>query len=249
MQLTVGARSAPSGADLAHIETWIFDLDNTLYPSSSRLFDQVSQRIGDYIATAFDVDRDEAYRLQKGYFREYGTTLRGLMLKHDMDPAPFLDYVHDIDLSPIAPSDTLEAALGRLPGRKLVFTNADAPYAKRVMARLGIGHHFSGIYDIEAADWVPKPFPQAYERLADVHDIEPARAIFFEDILRNLAPAAALGMATVWVRNDSAWASSHADQITPDYVTDDLSAWLAALFAPTAADGTCDCSADQRRSQ
>ena len=179
-----------------------------------------------------------AHKLQKGYFREYGTTLRGLMLKHDMDPAPFLDYVHDIDLSPIAPSDALESALGRLPGRKLVFTNADAPYAKRVMARLGIGHHFSDIYDIEAADWVPKPFPEAYHRLAAVHDIEPTRAIFFEDILRNLAPAAALGMATVWVQNDSAWASSGADQITPDYVTDDLPAWLAALPAPPAADGT-----------
>ena len=239
MQLTDGARTAPGGADLAHIDTWIFDLDNTLYPSSSRLFDQVSQRIGDYIATAFDVDRQEAHKLQKGYFREYGTTLRGLMLKHDMDPAPFLDYVHDIDLSPISPSDALEAALGRLPGRKLVFTNADAPYAKRVMARLGIGHHFSDIYDIEAADWVPKPFPEAYDRLATVHDIEPTRAIFFEDILRNLAPAAALGMATVWVQNDSAWASSGADQITPDYVTDDLPAWLAALPAPTVvADGT-----------
>ena len=231
MQLTEGARSAPSGADLAHIDTWIFDLDNTLYPSSSRLFDQVSHRIGAFIATALDVDHVEAKRLQKSYFREYGTTLRGLMLKHGMDPAPFLEFVHDIDLSPIAQSDALEAALGRLPGRKLVFTNADAPYAERVMARLGIGHHFSEIYDIEAADWVPKPFPQAYERLADVHDVEPKSAILFEDILRNLAPAAALGMATVWVRNDSDWASSGAEGITPDYVTDDLAVWLAALPA------------------
>ena len=98
MQLSAGARGAPTGADLAHIETWIFDLDNTLYPSSSHLFDQVSQRIGAYIASVLDVDRTEARRLQKSYFREYGTTLRGLMLKHDMDPAPFLEYVHDIDL-------------------------------------------------------------------------------------------------------------------------------------------------------
>ena len=237
MQLTDGAHAAPNGADLAHIDTWIFDLDNTLYPSSSRLFDQVSQRIGDFIATAFDVDREEAHRLQKGYFREYGTTLRGLMLKHDMDPDPFLDYVHDIDLSPIARSDTLDAALGRLPGRKLVFTNADAPYAERVMARLGIGHHFSGIYDIKAAGWVPKPFPEAYDRLAALHAVEPARAIFFEDILRNLAPAAALGMATCWVRSDSAWASSGAEGITPDYVTEDLAAWLAALPPAPARDG------------
>ena len=162
------------------------------------------------------------------------------MLKHDMDPAPFLDYVHDIDLSPIAPSEALETALGRLPGRKLVFTNADAPYAKRVMARLGIGHHFTDIYDIEAADWVPKPFPEAYERLAAVLDIEPhTRHLLRGTFCGNLAPAAALGMATVWVRNDSAWASSGAEQVTPDYVTDDLPAWLAALPAPAvAADGT-----------
>ena len=235
MQLTDGARTAPSGADLAHIDTWIFDLDNTLYPSSSRLFDQVSHRIGAYIATALDVDAEEARRLQKSYFREYGTTLRGLMLKHSMDPAPFLEFVHDIDLSPIARSDALEAALGRLPGRKLVFTNADAPYAERVMSRLGIGHHFSGIYDIAAAEWIPKPFPEAYERLRTLHAIDPARAILFEDILRNLAPAAALGMATVWVRSDSAWASTGADRITPDYVTDDLAAWLAAFLAAPAA--------------
>lgn len=234
MQLTDGARGAPAGADLAHIETWIFDLDNTLYPSSSHLFDQVSHRIGTYIASVLDVDHAEAKRLQKSYFREYGTTLRGLMLKHSMDPAPFLEYVHDIDLSPIGRSDALEAALARLPGRKLVFTNADAPYAERVTARLGIDHHFSEIYDIQAADWVPKPFPEAYERLAHVHAVDPARAILFEDILRNLAPAAALGMATVWVRNDSAWASSGSDGITPDYVTDDLADWLVALLSGRA---------------
>ena len=224
-------------------------LDNTLYPSSSRLFDQVSRRIGAYIASVLDVDAEEARRLQKSYFREYGTTLRGLMLKHGMDPAPFLEFVHDIDLSPIARSDTLEAALGRLPGRKLVFTNADAPYAERVMARLGIGHHFSDIYDIAAADWIPKPFPEAYERLRTLHAIEPTSAILFEDILRNLAPAAALGMATVWVRSDSAWASSGADRITPDYETDDLVAWLAALLSAPAADGAGGRAGEQRRSR
>ena len=249
MQLTESARTAPAGADLAHIDTWIFDLDNTLYPSSSHLFDQVSQRIGAYIATALDVDREEARRLQKSYFREYGTTLRGLMLKHGMDPAPFLEFVHDIDLSPIARSDILEAALGRLPGRKLVFTNADAPYAERVMARLGIGHHFSGIYDIAAADWVPKPFPPAYERLAALHAVEPKRAILFEDILRNLAPAAALGMTTVWVRSDSAWASSDAGHITPDYVTDDLAIWLAALSSAPAESGAGSNVGEQGRSR
>ena len=223
--------AAPSGADLAHIEAWIFDLDNTLYPSSSCLFDQVSQRIGTYIENLFDVDRTEARRLQKNYFRDYGTTLRGLMLKHGMEPGPFLEFVHDIDLSPLSPSKTLEAALARLPGRKLVFTNADVPYAERVMARLGIDHHFSAIYDIEAADWIPKPFPDAYQRLTVRHAVDPVRAILFEDILRNLEPAAALGMATVWVRNDGAWSFSGDERITPDYVTEDLPAWLDAMLA------------------
>lgn len=223
----------PNGADLTHIETWVFDLDNTLYPSSSRLFDQVSQRIGQYVAEMFDVDAAEAHRLQKSYFHEYGTTLRGLMMKHGMEPGPFLDFVHDIDLSPLSPSAALEAALDRLPGRKVIFTNADVPYAERVMARLGIDHHFSEIYDIAAADWVPKPFPDAYDGLMRRHDIDPTRAIFFEDILRNLAPAAALGMTTVWVRNDGTWAFSGDEDITPDYVTDDLPVWLDHLVSST----------------
>ena len=191
----------------------------------------MSQRIGAYIARTFDLDQEEARRLQKTYFREYGTTLRGLMLEHGMDPAPFLEFVHDIDLSPLSPSKTLEVALGRLPGRKLVFTNADTPYAERVMARLGIDHHFSAIYDIAAADWIPKPFPDAYTRLTARHGIDPARAILFEDILRNLAPAAALGMTTVWVKGDRAWEFPGDQEIAPDYVTDDLPAWLDAMLA------------------
>lgn len=231
MQLSARATPPPRAADLAHVETWIFDLDNTLYPARSRLFDQVDRRIAAYIAEWLGVDRTEARRLQKRYFRDYGTTLRGLMVKHGMAPGPFLEYVHDIDLSPLAPSAALGAALARLPGRKLVFTNADVPYAERVMARLGIERHFSAIYDIAAAGWIPKPFPDAYRRLTTLHAVEPARAVLFEDILRNLEPAAALGMATVWVRNEDAWARSGDAHIAPDYVTDDLPAWLEAMLS------------------
>ena len=231
MQLSARATPPPRAADLARVETWIFDLDNTLYPARSRLFDQVDRRIAAYIAEWLGVDRTEARRLQKRYFRDYGTTLRGLMVKHGMAPGPFLEYVHDIDLSPLAPSAALGAALARLPGRKLVFTNADVPYAERVMARLGIERHFSAIYDIAAAGWIPKPFPAAYRRLTTLHAVEPARAVLFEDILRNLEPAAALGMATVWVRNEDAWARSGDARIAPDYVTDDLPAWLEAMLS------------------
>ena len=227
-------RSArPIRADLSHVDTWIFDLDNTLYPSTSRLFDQIDIRIGQFIAERFDIDSQEARKIQKSYFREHGTTLNGLMTEHDMAPEDFLDYVHDIDFSPLEPSSGLEAALAELPGRKMIFTNADVPYARKVLARLGVAHHFEHVYDIAAANYVPKPFPAAYDTLIQRHDIEPEATIFFEDIARNLVPAAALGMTTVWVRGDDNWVLPGNEDAKPDYETDDLVAWLdEALNAP-----------------
>ncbi len=219
----------PASEDVAHIDTWVFDLDNTLYPASSRLFDQVSERIGTFIADYFSVDRAEARRRQKDYFHKYGTTLRGLMIEHELDPTEFLDFVHDIDLSPIAPNPALDAAIERLPGRKLIFTNADVPYAERVMARLGVAHHFEAIFDIAAANWIPKPFPEAYDILVERHAIDPARAMFAEDILRNLGPAAERGMLTVWVKNSGTWALPGNEDVSPDHVTEDLADWLHAL--------------------
>ena len=160
MQLTEGARSAPSGADLAHIDTWIFDLDNTLYPSSSRLFDQVSHRIGAFIATALDVDHVEAKRLQKSYFREYGTTLRGLMLKHGMDPRPFSNSCTTSISRPSRRAMPWRRRSAGCPAASWSSPTPMRPMPSGVMARLGIGHHFSEIYDIEAADWVRSPFPK-----------------------------------------------------------------------------------------
>ena len=220
----------PIRTDLAHVDTWIFDLDNTLYPSTSRLFDQIDVRIGEFIAERFDVDSQEAHRIQKSYFREHGTTLNGLMTEHDMAPKEFLDYVHDIDFSPLEPSAGLEAALTALPGRKLIFTNADVPYSRKVLACLGVAHHFEHVYDIAAANYVPKPFPAAYDTLIERHEIEPAASIFFEDIARNLVPAAALGMTTVWVRGDDNWALPGNEDAKPDYETNDLVAWLHAAL-------------------
>ena len=227
-------RSArPVRDDLSHVDTWIFDLDNTLYPSTSRLFDQIDLRIGQFIAERFNVDRQEARKIQKSYFREHGTTLNGLMTEHDVAPEEFLDYVHDIDFSPLEPSAGLEAALGALPGRKLIFTNADVTYARKVLARLGVDHHFEHVYDIAAANFVPKPFPAAYETLVERHAIEPEATIFFEDIARNLVPAAALGMTTVWVRGDNNWVLPGNEDAKPDFETSDLVAWLDdALSAP-----------------
>lgn len=224
------AKPLPEPGSLDQIETWLFDLDNTLYSADSRLFDQVDQRIGAFIARHFSVDHTEARRIQKGYFRQYGTTLRGLMIEHDIDPEHFLTYVHDIDFSQLEPADALGEALAKLPGRRLVFTNADTPYAERILEQLGIGDHFHDIHDIAAADYVPKPFPEAYAQLVERHAIEPERTVFFEDILRNLAPAAALGMITVWVRNENTWARAGEEDTEPHYVTDDIAAWLEAAL-------------------
>ncbi len=225
--------TAPTRADLSHIDTWLFDLDNTLYSATSRLFDQIDVRIGQFIAQLFDIDSVEARKMQKSYFREHGTTLRGLMSEYDMAPEGFLEYVHDIDFSSLAPREGLDAALTALPGRKLIFTNADIPYSRKILARLGVAHHFEHIYDIAAANYVPKPFPPAYDILIELHDVTPESTIFFEDIARNLVPAADLGMTTVWVRGDENWVLPGNEDAKPDYETTDLVAWLDEALKPS----------------
>jgi len=228
----------PAPGALDHVDTWIFDLDNTLYPAHCRLFDQIDRRIADFIGNFFSVDHVEAKRIQKSYFKEFGTSLRGLMMRHGLSPEEYLNYVHDIDFSSLQPADKLNGALNRLPGRKLIFTNADVPYAERVMDRLGIRHHFEEIYDIAAADYVPKPFPEAYATLINRYSVRPKTSTFFEDIARNLAPARALGMTTVWVRHDDAYSAWGADEVEVHYTTDDLATWLDAAvdgLAPAKA--------------
>ena len=224
-------RRTPDLALLANAEAWVFDLDNTLYPASCNLFAQVDERMRAFISRILDLDPDAAYRLQKQYFRDYGTTLRGLMDRHDLDPTPYLEHVHAIDLSPVAPSPALDEALRRLPGRKIVFTNASADYAGRVLDRLGVSAHFEAVYDIVDADYRPKPVPRVYDDLVARHGLTPQRSVMVEDIARNLAPAAALGMTTVWVRTDSPWSAEGADGGYVDHVTDDLVTWLKAVVA------------------
>ena len=216
--------------DLSHVDTWLFDLDNTLYPAATRLFDQIDVRIGQYICDFLKIDHAEARKIQKSYFREHGTTLRGLMEVHEMNPQKFLNFVHDIDFSPLKPNHDLNAALASIPGRKIIFTNADVPYSKKVLASLGIDHHFEHIYDIVEANYIPKPFKAAYDRLIDLHKITPKSAIFFEDIARNLVPAADLGMTTVWVRGDENWILPGNEEAKPDFETTDLVAWLGKVI-------------------
>ena len=213
---------------LDHIDTWIFDLDNTLYPASCRLFDQVDRNMGRFICEFLKLDPVEARALQKRYLKEFGTTLRGLMINHECPPERFLEAAHAIDYAAVQPDPRLGAALARLPGRKLIFTNGSVAHAERVMDRLGVVDHFSGIFDIVAAGYLPKPEMAAYEGLIRSHAVEPRRAALIEDLPRNLVPAAALGMTTVLVKTDSEWAQDLAEGDHIHHVTDDLPAWLDA---------------------
>lgn len=217
------------------VEYWIFDLDNTLYPASCRLFDQIDTRMTEYVAQFLDVERDEAFRLQKSYFRDYGTTMNGMMVNHQMDPEDYLHYVHDIDHSPVQPAPDLVQALSALKGRKLVFTNGSESHAQRVMARLGIEHLFDDIFDIKASNYIPKPKPETYATMIERTHVKPERAAMFEDIARNLLVPHELGMRTVLVRTDSDHADACAidlgngDEPHVSHVTDDLAVFLKQL--------------------
>ncbi|MGD9812686.1 MAG: pyrimidine 5'-nucleotidase [Sphingobium sp.] len=215
-------------ARFAHIDCWIFDLDNTLYPASADLFGLIDVRMGEYIARLLDCDAIEARTTQKRYFMDHGTTLAGLMRHHDVDPHHFLDYVHDITLDRLTRDTGLAAHIDALPGRKMIFTNGDVPYAKRVLERLGLDTHFEFIHDIHACGYRPKPDPHGYAMLRDDHGIDLARAAFFEDMARNLKPAKALGMTTIWLNNGSE--SGHVGA-HPDFIDHEI-----AHLAPFLAD-------------
>jgi len=215
---------------LRHVQTWVFDLDNSLYPATCDLFALIDARMGDYIARLLDCDREAAYRVQKQFFRDHGTTLAGLMKEHGVDPHDFLDFVHDIDLARLTADPDLLAALDRLPGRKFVFTNGDEGYARRVLDRLGLANAFDGMHDIHAMGYVPKPHPDAYAQLCARHGIEPKRALFADDMARNLPPAKALGMVTVWVDNGSDQASQGAAAAQIDFTTNDIARWLRDIW-------------------
>ena len=216
------------GRPLDEIETWIFDLDNTLYPLSCNLFSQVEERMAAFISAELDINYDEAHRIRRDFFTRHGTTLRGLMMDHGVEPNRFLDYVHEIDLSGVPANPALVAAINRLPGRKLVFTNATVRHAERVMARIGLTGHIEAIYDIVASDYLPKPHPNAYATMLRGLAVAPETSLFVEDMARNLEPAAALGMTTAWVKSPLDWARIGSDQAYIHFIVDDLAAFLTA---------------------
>jgi len=217
----------------AHVETWVFDLDNTLYPHHLNLWQQVDDRIRAYIADFLKVAPEEAFRIQKDYYRRYGTTMRGLMAEHGLKPDHYLEAVHQIDHSPLTPNPALGAAIEHLPGRKLILTNGTRKHADAVMRRLAIHEHFEDVFDIVAANLEPKPLAQTYDRFLTRHSVDPTKAAMFEDLARNLVVPHALGMTTVLVVPEGSrevfregWELEGRDAPHVDHVTDDLVRFL-----------------------
>ena len=225
----------------AHIDTWVFDLDNTLYPASCRLFDQIDVKMGNFVSKLLNIEYPQAKLRQKEMFYKYGTTLRGLMTEHGVTPDDFLDYVHDIDHSPVPANRQLDAALHGLPGRKLIFTNGTVAHAEKVLARIGITHHFGDIFDIVHADFIPKPEMRPYTKFVARTGITPTTSAMFEDIARNLEAPHALGMTTVLVVSPENRDAEHLNRATGGtaqdhihHITADLAGFLEGLVAQKA---------------
>lgn len=214
----------------AHIRDWIFDLDNCLYPASTGLFALIDERMGAYIQRLLDCDPVEAKRVQKTHFHQHGTTLAGLMKEHGVDPHDFLDDVHAIPLDRVTRNEALGEALARLPGRKFVFTNGDAPYARRVLEAIGVQSHFDELHDIHASELRPKPDPHGYDLLCERFGIDPGRALLADDMVQNLAPAKALGMTTVWVDNGSERGNHGYDEAVVDVRVANIAEWLESIL-------------------
>ncbi len=204
-------------AAFSRVTTWVFDLDNTLYPPEVRLFDQIETRMTTWVMQALAVDKAEANRLRKHYWATYGTTLAGLMREHDVDPAPYLTDVHDISFDALTPDPRLADAIAALPGRRIVYTNGSAPYAEQVIAARGLTGMFDSVYGVEHAGFLPKPERAAFEAIIARDGFAPTMAAMFEDDARNLAEPHGLGMATVHVAPD-AFPADHIHHHTNDLV-------------------------------
>jgi putative hydrolase of the HAD superfamily len=219
-----------------HVDTWVFDLDNTLYPHHVNLWQQVDQRIGEFIGAYLKVSPEQARFIQKDYYRRYGTSMRGMMTEHGVHADDYLAYVHQIDHSPLEPNPVMGAAIARLPGRKLILTNGSTDHAGAVLERLGIGQHFEAVFDIIAAELEPKPAPQTYHKFLARHAVDPTKAAMFEDLARNLVVPHQLGMTTVLVVPDGTqevvredWELEGRDDPSVDHVTDDLTGFLLGV--------------------
>jgi putative hydrolase of the HAD superfamily len=222
------ANASSMAINLTHIDTWIFDLDLTLYEPEANIMAQVRDRIALYVEQYFKIGSEEAHRIRQNYYQKYGTTLGGLMAEHDIEPHGYLDFVHDVDMAKLNPVPELRALIAGLPGRKLIFTNADAPYAKRVLEKLDLSGVFEDIFDIHRMNHVPKPALPSYHALCRELSIAPQRALFVEDSAHNLPPAKELGMTTIWVNHD-AQAANSGHEIHIDHEISDVTEWLSQI--------------------
>jgi putative hydrolase of the HAD superfamily len=211
--------------DLSHIDTWLFDLDNTLYPPEAEFMSLIEGRMTEFVARETGLPRQDAFNLQKKYLHEHGTTLAGLMANHGVNPEAFLDEVHDVSMHALHPDPELRAAIAALPGRRLVFTNGDKRHAERVLKKLELDDLFEATFHIALADYIPKPHPQTFARMIQAHDVDPKATAFFEDSERNLPPAFNLGMTTVLVGPHAIGTEHH----FVHHVTDNLAAFLRAV--------------------
>jgi len=215
--------------DMTQINSWIFDLDNTLYSAENKLFSQVDQRMGDFISQKLGVPLAEAKALQKKYFHTYGTTLRGLMTVHDILPDAFLSYVHDVDFTVLSRNDDLVQAIKGLDGVKIIYTNATRDYALKVLDKIGLGDLFRDIYDIESANYRPKPHADSYHKMVRDMGVDPQRSAMVEDIALNLVPARDMGMKTIWVPIGPDGSLGAVDPAYIDFTVTNLAQWLKTL--------------------
>jgi putative hydrolase of the HAD superfamily len=231
--------SPTTSRSLSHVTDWVFDLDNTLYPRECNLFAQIDILISNYMVSVTQLPFDEARALQKTYYRDYGTTLNGLMQQHEVDPDHFLNTVHAIDYSPVALHEELVAAIRDLPGRKFILTNGDVGHARSVLRRLGPADDlFEDIFDIRAMKYTPKPLPEAYESFFAKHGIDARRAAMFDDLEKNLLVPHETGMVTVQIvaaedfEHDQveSWELGRTTGPHVHHVTDDLAAFLKGVM-------------------
>ena len=215
--------------ELKDIKFWLFDLDNTLYSGATKVFDQVDKKMSEFISQKLNISKEEARKIQKNYFVEYNTTLNGMIKNHKIDASEFLKFVHDIDLSFLKRDSQLEEQIKKIRGKKIIFTNGSREHAENVTKRLGIDSYFDDIFDIESADFIPKPSLITYKKIIEKYKIEPQYSIFIEDIARNLKPAYELGMKTVWIENDEPWAAEFSDAGFINYKTNKLSKFLKEI--------------------
>ena len=211
------------------IKYWIFDLDNTLYSGDTKVFDQVDKKMSKYISNKLSVSIEEAKKIQKSYFYEYNTTLNGMIKNHKIDPAEFLEFVHDIDIDFLQKDPDLAKEIEKLEGKKIIFTNGSRKHALNITKRIGIDQYFDDIFDIVNANFIPKPAMEPYKKLVEKHKIDPKLCVFIEDIARNLKPAYEMGMKTVWIENDEPWAKKFSDSDFVNYKTNNLSEFLKKI--------------------